>query len=467
MKISKLKDNYFPILVSLLFTTGSCKKMIEIDPPVESIVTEDIYNRTESASSVLLGLFHDMSMPDLRLSFTTGNNSLSVNMALYGDELVNYTGFNKYFSNNLSEQDDDYWSGIYWAILRTNTAIEGITASKSLTDDVKHRLLGEAKFLRAFYYFYLVNLFGDVPLLTTSDYKANASAGRVQASQVFEQIILDLKDAQDMLGDDYVGSDILVSSSERARPNKSAATALLARVYLYNEQWQEAEAEASKVISNTSDYELVGLGSVFLKNSKEAIWQLQPVVKQYNTQDAVYFIPTNGSTRVNSYLTEQLLNKFDSTDARKTSWITQFQTSGLYYPYKYKAVSFNGTFEEYVMVLRLGEQYLIRAEARAHLDNLAGAKEDLFEIRKRAGLLDPIALDLKDEILNAIADERARELFTEWGHRWFDLKRTNKADEVMSTQKPLTWETTKQLLPIPQTEIEKNPSLAGHQNPGY
>lgn len=464
--MSLVKHNFRLVTMCvLLFISGSCKKMIEIDPPIESIVTQDVYSRTESASAVLIGLFHDMSQSG-RISFVTGSSSLSINMGLYGDELGSVSVNNQFFSNNLSEEDDYYWSGLYWAILRTNAAIEGITASKSLTDEVKHRLLGEAKFLRAFFYFYLVNLFGDVPLLTTSDYKTNSIAARAPTSVVFSQIIEDLKDSQELLGDNYVGRDILQNSDERVRPNKSAATALLSRVYLYLNQWEDAESEATKVI-NMTDYELVPLENVFLKNSKEAIWQLQPIDKNANTQDALYFIPANGSTQLNIYLTPQLLDKFETIDLRKDKWIKEFDSSGLYYPYKYQKVTYNGMFEEYLMVLRLSELYLIRSEARAQVNNLSGAKDDLFKIRERAGLSAQIDFQGKEDILSFIQDERERELFTEWAHRWFDLKRTNKLNDVMSVLKPATWESTKQILPIPKTEIESNPSLVGHQNPGY
>jgi hypothetical protein len=116
------------------------------------------------------------------------------------------------------------------------------------------------------------------------------------------------------------------------------------------------------------------------------------------------------------------------------------------------------------MVLRLAEQYLIRAEARAQQNNLAGAKDDVDAVRLRAGL--PVLPDNlnRDEMLLAIEQERRIELFSEWGHRWFDLKRTGRALAVLSPLKAgIT--ATDLLYPIPLDALKTNPNLV--QNPGY
>jgi len=127
---------------------------------------------------------------------------------------------------------------------------------------------------------------------------------------------------------------------------------------------------------------------------------------------------------------------------------------------------------EYDIVLRLAEQYLIRAEARAKQNNLTGTGSaiiDLNVIRNRAGLSDT-TITVQENMLNAILLERRKELFTEWGHRWFDLKRTGKIDAVMQAYAPVkgtTWESYKSLYPIAQKQIDLNPGMAGQQNPGY
>ena len=119
------------------------------------------------------------------------------------------------------------------------------------------------------------------------------------------------------------------------------------------------------------------------------------------------------------------------------------------------------------MVLRLAEQYLIRAEARAQMMNLSGAIEDVDKLRQRAGL--PLIQDTepgisREGLLAAIAKERKFELMVEWGHRWLDLKRTGTTETILRPTK-LDWQQTDELYPIPQSERLLNPALS--QNPGY
>ena len=117
--------------------------------------------------------------------------------------------------------------------------------------------------------------------------------------------------------------------------------------------------------------------------------------------------------------------------------------------------------------MRLAEQYLIRAEARAEQDKLIVSMEDVNKIRQRSNLsaINILDSDLdQDEVITIILEERRKELFTEWGHRWFDLKRRRKADPILSSKKP-HWEDTDVLYPIPEDELLKNPNLI--QNPGY
>jgi len=124
---------------------------------------------------------------------------------------------------------------------------------------------------------------------------------------------------------------------------------------------------------------------------------------------------------------------------------------------------------EYTMVLRLAEQYLIRAEARAQQNNLSAAQSDLNVIRTRAAL-SPTTANTQSTLLTAILHERQVELFSEWGHRWFDIKRTGNVDAVMGNggacaAKGGVWNTNWQLYPIIQLQLQLNPALV--QNSGY
>ncbi|HEU4473178.1 MAG TPA: RagB/SusD family nutrient uptake outer membrane protein, partial [Flavisolibacter sp.] len=120
---------------------------------------------------------------------------------------------------------------------------------------------------------------------------------------------------------------------------------------------------------------------------------------------------------------------------------------------------------EYLIVFRLAEQYLIRAEARMHKGDIQGSISDLNIIRSRAGLPSlPVTLT-PVQLATAIEQERRVELFCEWGHRWQDLKRTGRAGAVLSTAKAPNWQSTDELYPIPAVEMQNNPFLT--QNPGY
>ena len=272
--------------------------------------------------------------------------------------------------------------------------------------------------------------------------------------------------AQELLEADYS-----FSNGERVQPNKFVATALLARTYLFSGEWENAEREATKLIENIALYSLEDdLNNVFLANSREAIWQLQPVIPGQNTWEARFFINPPGNIPTIQSLTEQLVNTFEVGDHRKLHWVDTVMADGtiFYHALKYKIDEDNEPVTEYSMVLRLAEQYLIRAEALAQQGNLMEAIADVDAIRNRSGL--PLVGDTnpsinQSDLLLVIEQERRLELFTEWGHRWFDLNRTNRANAVLSALILKDWEPTDALYPIPLAEREVNSNLT--QNDGY
>lgn len=486
----------FPILV-----ITSCKKLIEIAPPDEIISTNNVFANDETTIAVLTGIYANMSqVTEINQGGFVGSNGISVMAGLSSDELALYSGVTSakhvaYYRNALTGITPAYgvehWTPLYNYIFRCNAAIEGLMRPEAnvLTANIRRQLLGEGKFLRAFFYFYLVNLFGDVPLIVTTDYKVNTLLGRSSKMEIYKQIIADLKDAKELLSANYLDASLLRSTGERVRPTQWAATALLARVYLYESNYTKAEEEATAIINNNSLFGLPALNAVFIKNSMEAIWQVQPTTTTYNTEDARTFIipstgPSNGTNVTNPvFLSTELLSAFEAGDKRRVgkNWIDSVIVNGLtfYFPFKYKinlpnvditAATGTQNMKEYHMVLRLAEQYLIRAEARAQQDNLEGGNADLNAIRKRAGLSEIYAND-KSDLLAAILQERFVELFSEWGHRWFDLKRTENVNTVMTETTPLkslgltSWQSYQQLYPIPQLDIDRAPNLV--QTPGY
>jgi hypothetical protein len=481
-----IKYTHLLIITALIsMSQTSCKKLVEIDPPATSLTVLSAFNDDYATASVMTGHYST-------LSFNNGNGTLvgiSRLAALSSDELTLWSAatsptYIAYYTNNLysiyngglSTPGTEFWP--YTQIYECNTVIENVKVSTGLSSSVKNQVLGEAKFMRACYFFYLANLYGDIPMPLNTDIKINALLARTPKAQVYQQIITDLKDAEGLLSADYLDGGLkpYTSNVERVRPTKWAALALLARTYLYIQDYTNAEFTASNLINNTALFNIIPLNDVFKANSKEAIWQLQTVLTDRNTNDGNFFIQIstgpNGSRPV--YLSETMLSAFEVGDARKTNgnWVNSITTpSGdtYYFPFKYKLRIGSTPGLEYIMMFRLGEQYLIRAEARAKLGNVSGSRDDLFAIRRRAGLPDAtLTANDQNSLLSAVMHERQVELFTEWGHRWFDLKRTGTIDAVMGVETPKkggTWQSTDALYPLPYEDVQRDKNLT--QNPGY
>jgi len=493
----------FMICAICILAGGSCRKLVETDPPTDKLTGTNVFLADATAIAVFNSLFNQMNTTPFQGVSATA--SISILSGLSADELTllsNATSpiYLGYYNNALINRfgvqtagGDDQWGPIYNLIFKCNDALEGLNNSSKLSPDVKTQLTGEAKLLRAFYYFYLVNLFGDVPLALTTDPEVNTLLSRSSKTKVYEQIIDDLKEAEGLLSSNFLDVTLTKTTTERVRPTRWAATALLARAYLCTGEWAKAEDRASAVIANTSLFgPLPTLNNAFLKNSREAIWQIQPTNINLNTAEGQsWIIPATGPGNRNiAILSKTLLNSFEAGDQRKAfgNWIdtTIYSISQapfrdtVTYVYKYKkdaiasaaggGVTSTDAMTEYFMVLRLAEQYLIRAEVRARQGKVAEAKADLDVIRTRAGLLGTSAND-EASLLTAILEERRHELFCEWGHRWLDLKRTGKINEVMNVVTPIKsngtvqWQPYQALYPIPYLELQRAPNLV--QNPGY
>lgn len=451
------------IAFTIFISTQSCKKFLDADAPIDQLSSAVVFTEEKTATAAVLGMYTSM-MPSIPI-ITSGGTTLYAGLSadeLYSSNISNASSSE--FSNNALSPNNGELVSVFWLrgyniIYQANACIEGLENNTHISESVRDQLLGEALFNRAFIYYYLVNLFGDVPLLLNTNYEKNSAAPRTTSSIIYDQIINDLKEAQHLLKAAYPTTD-------RVRPNKWTATALLARVYLTLGQWSLAEQESSAVI-NSDDYFLeTSLDNVFLASSMEAIWQLMPVEEGFNTTEGITFVPSVWSSGIPDYpITQYLLNAFEVDDVRKASWVASKSVDGdtYYYPFKYKINEYGLPVTEYYTVFRLAEQYLIRAESYAHQEKMDEAKNDLDIIRQRAGLPGTLA-NTDEELIEAIAQERRIEFFAEWGHRWFDLKRTKKSTEVLGIIKP-GWQATDTLYPIPLSEILANKNLT--QNQGY
>jgi len=444
------------LLISSLFV--SCEKFAEVPPPPNRIVSSQVFTTDAKAEAAINGIYSYMMSGSASFSswYTT------VYAGASADELMRFnpgSSDEEFIRNELSSINGTVgrvWSTAYNVIYQANSGLEGLSASTGVSDAMKSRLLGEYYFLRAFSFWYLLHFFGDVPIIQSTNWEKNSSVGRNSIEQVYTVIENDLLQAQELLPVTY-------PTVGKARVNKWAATAMLARFYLYRGQWQKA-VEASSRVLNSGEYKLeTTLRNVFLATNNEAIWQLVPRSTSGYIPELVDAYYT--SSRPVFYMNTSLVAAFDANDQRRKAWVDSITYMGnrYYWPGKYKDIS--ATNKEYYVVLRAAELFLIRAEAQCMLQQFGESVKDLNVIRKRAGLADYTGQLNQEALLQAIAQERRFELFAEWGNRWFDLKRTNKADEILGPKKGITWQSTDQLWPIPQIELDNNVNL--HQNPGY
>lgn len=456
-QLAFLKRFPFLVLVAAMF---ACSDFVEVDPPKNLLISETVLNDPATVESALANIFYKIREQGM----VSGRSGLTSTMGIYSDEL-DYYGFDvnllQFYNHNLLPSNTtvlNWWRSAYNAVYAANDIIAGVEDSSILTLEEKNRFRGQALFVRAYIHSLLLNIFGDVPYIMTTDYLENNSVSRSPRSVVINNIISDLTSAETLL-------EGVPTDGERILPSQSAVRALLARMYLYTEEWDLAATIAGQLI-NTHALEM-DINRVFLKGSQETIWQLKPGDNPANTHEAneltIQEIPGQRYA-----LTNALLDSFEAGDLRLTNWIGSATSSDglttLYYPRKYKATFTEAESLEYSIIFRLAEQYLIRGEARARLGNISGAQQDLNAVRNRAGLTDSPASTVND-LLDAIWHERRVELFCEQGQRWSDLKRTENAAAVLSLVKP-NWRETDVLFPIPETELEVNPNLLP-QNPGY
>ena len=454
------KNIFAGLTLMAIVVISSCKKYVEIPVAPSLLSNAEAFSSDSSATSAVLSIYS---------TYVTYNAAQYITYAggLAADELQNTKSDPQLgqFSKNQVLKTNSYLDSFLWAdpyilIRYCNLSVSQIAVSTGMSQAAKSQLTGEAKFMRAWNFFYLVNYFGAVPLSLDATPLNNGQLPRAATADVYNQIIADLKDAQSLLPAAYAGN-----SAHRSRANKWAAAALLARVYLYTKDYADAKTEAALVI-NSGMYTMPDLNSAFINTSTEAIFQFANV-KGISKVGSIYRTDPAGNTVAPPayVLYPGFVKSFEAGDNRKKDWVdsTTYNNTTYYRINKYKLADQSQGTNEYDVVLRVAEQYLIKAEAEAQLNDVTDAQADLNVVRTRAGLPNTTA-STQETLLTAILNERKVEFFGEYGHRWFDLIRTGQADVVLGALKT-TWSATATLLPIPQSEIQLNPNLT--QNPGY
>lgn len=344
---------------------------------------------------------------------------------------------------------DGLWSSLYDGINRANNVIENVVKVEDMTTEEKDAVIAEMRFIRALNHFNLTNYYGDVPL------KVKATSGieglntpRIAKAEIYKQVIEDLLFAEQHLA---------ASASTKIRATKFGATALLARVYLYSGAYALAKTKATEVIDKGGYTFLPSYGSIFGGDgSAETIFEIDFTELDKN-RIAEYNFPKTLNGRREVAPSPSLLSAYEVGDKRKDVSIGIDGTNA--YAVKYEDLS---TGADNVIVIRLAEMYLIRAEAEANLQgNILAIQKDIDKIRNRANLSGTSA-STYTALLNSIDKERRIEFAFE-GFRWFDLIRTGRAVDEL----PNVTSVNQTLFPIPLDEILTNKDSGMKQNPGY
>jgi hypothetical protein len=457
---------YIAAITSVLF---SCN-VLEEDPQ-SFISPENFYKTKSDATAAVTAAYAPLSI----------NGFVSRNFIILGE----ITTDNMYplANNNDRVLLDTYaqtpqnsitretWQDFYLGITRCNIVIDRVPLIQ-MDETLKNRFVAEAKFLRGLYYYHLVRIFGDLPLVTkeVTGLDQLTYPSRSSVDDVYAQIISDFKDAEAVLPVTYTGADI-------GRATQGAAKAFLASVYLTRKDYTQALEKTTELMAPPFTYGLWdNYADVFLiKNEwgKEYIFDVSYVGGASGGQGGAliaFFAQENNAVQGRGFgsfkPTDELYNSFDPTDKRLPVFFTK-GTDNKYYCNKWvdpTSVTAN-TSGNNIPLMRFADVVLMHAEAYNKLNAPVDGNEAYVavnKIRTRAGL--PALSGLtQDELNDAILKERRLELCFE-GHRWFDLVRTDFINVL--TAKGYTVSEKDMLLPIPQFEIDLNKNL-NPQNPGY
>lgn len=427
----------------------SCDRLIEVANPPNLITADKIFEDSRLLDDAMLNCYRTLDFHEQFLPY----------LGLYVDELATaslLTPHHEFYTTALTPETNlgNYavWRTLYSVVYQANFIIEGLeeVGRTSALRDAHRHIMGEAKFVRAYSYFYLVNLWENIPLVLTANVAITSQAVQQEPSAVYLQIVDDLREAEGLL------STMPIQTKSRA--GAMAAKALLARVFLYLGDWQNAAMASGEVIRDMPP--LTGdLDNLFQEGHAETLFELW---KERGYSYGSVFIPASIGNVPTFTVRDGLVHIFDGEDRRLQAYLAT-NSNGQYFPYKYKQRLASGT-REFDILLRLPEAYLINAEARFRLGDKSGGIASLNTLRRRVGLGDLDGEINDGDLMVEVVAERAREYFCEGAHRFLDLKRLGMLDAVMAESKP-TWNSSARLFPLPQQEIDRNPLL--RQNEGY
>ncbi len=475
-----------------LFSLNSCEKFLDLEPVSDGIAVSNtgadsiLYHSASEAEAALAGVYADFKNEYYQLDYFVNGDAQSDDAYAGGDNPANFQ-IDDYRIDAINLNVSRDWAYLYSTIGKANAVINNTQAvnDPALTAQRKAEIIGEASFIRAFMYFQLVQLWGDVPLQLKEVKTISADQlddiyplifpARAPKEEIYRQIIADLELAL---------AGVRVTAPHKGFVTKGAVNTMLARVYATQEphDWNRVNEYCDAVIAG--GYTLLPDYDMLWNNSQE------------NSPEAIFEINYNGGITDGNWGTKifrgldwkkfnlpsnDLVRAFDAEGdtKRKNSSIIFLDVTGKWsdphwpqtkYPFINKYRTFTEGSNQNYIFYRLADVLLLKAEALNELGDLAGAAELVNRIRTRVNLPNTAAASQSDMRL-AIEKERRLELAFE-GHRWYDLKRTGRAIAVMNAvtgagNENLGYDLNEQRLlwPIPQAELDKNSKLT--QNPGY
>lgn len=495
-------NSKFLLLTLLVLSQFSCREDFLTTTDPTRIGTDVFYQNEAQFQQALSGVYSQLqsitNSAYIFQEFPSDNTTLDINPLDRGDA-VRWEAFEFSTVNPGNTEIANLWNQYYSALYNTNYTLEKLAAS-TLGSAVKAPIEGQLKFLRAYFYFHLVQYFGDVVLVTSTLERPSQAFDLVRSPQaaVWVQIEKDLGESVPQLPNSY-------PSAQLGRITKGAALSLLGKVYLTQKKYSDALATLKQVTGYTLNPVYADNFNPARKNGPESIFEVQ--YQGGNdlgewSNFAYVFAPRASAGAITGFAstppggrnipTNDLIAAYEAGDSRrgaslKTSYTLNGVVVNLPYIIKYTHPhTISGRTDDNWPVLRFADVLLMLAETS---NELAGPTADAYgylnQVRKRAGLKEVSGLD-KTAFRAAVLNERRIELAFE-NHRWFDLKRTmtpaewaafmnaygtkEKANPTVSrngvsfTAQDYVYSSYEYYLPIPAPQILINDKLT--QNSGY
>ncbi len=482
------------LLISLQF---SCSNFLEVEPQAKQpsqtfFKSESDAMKAVNAMYANLHAWNMIAMSSLAVEeMTSGDDDKGSTPgdAAYLDDFIHFA------MSPTTGQVNDYWTGKYQEIHLCNEVLDSVPQI-DMDEDLKDRLMAEAKFIRAYSYFRLVRAFGGVPLRLHTIDPNNTSAyniPRASKDSVYLSIEKDLEEAEKVLPKQYGAEDV-------GRITKGAALALHAKVEMYLKNWDQAYA-LSKQVMNLGVYQLFPdyeqLFRIKNENNSGSVFEIQCDIvpgktsitySQYSQIRGPRAIspPYNGWGFGNP--NQHLMDAYEKGDPRMDATIlyrgettpegdhiSEDATNPRYNQKTYIPFKIRDQYAQYtygarqnIRIIRYAEVLLINAEAANELGKTQEALDDLNKVRARArgnnpNVLPDITETAKEALRKIIWHERHVELALEGDH-FFDLVRQGRAAEVLGPQGFTKGKN--EVMPIPQQEIDVSGGVLT-QNPGY